>query len=103
MKVLGIICFKCNTFTFSRAGHDCRHCTCGNCMIDGGPNNTYMRYSKCSHSILSWADIKQTTKELYNDWNNRKDKYGIIPLEELEDVTVRSTDLKEYTEEEGSK
>lgn len=81
MIVYGVLCLKCNTYVFSRAHHDCRNCPCGNCMVDGGngKGSHYMRTSMNKHSRLEWVEIKQTEKQLYNDWDKGKDKYGYIP------------------------
>lgn len=41
--VAGLICPVCLDETYSRWGHDYRHCTCGYTAVDGGRN--YLRYA----------------------------------------------------------
>ena len=79
-KVAAITCPLCHCTIYSRARHDFRYCKCGAVSIDGGFN-----YTKCA-----WDDKRvfmpethdlfvDTTKEmLYEDWNQRTDKFGLI-------------------------
>lgn len=71
---------KCKDIIFSRTRHDFHSCSCGNISIDGG-----FDYFRC----LIASDIKQpvpsfklkvnqSRQQLYDDWNLRIDKYGII-------------------------
>lgn len=80
MKVPAIICKKCGDLIFSRAQHDYRTCSCGSCSIDGG-------FEPCHGMSGNHKDIKLaryciptgvTKAILYNDWNRRIDKYGLI-------------------------
>ena len=74
MKVYAVQCTRCKDIIYSRAHHDCRYCTCGKSMIDGG-----FEYSRIGGNPTPVAKIiKATKKELYDDWNLKKDKYGII-------------------------
>ena len=77
MKVNAIQCSKCGDTIFSRARHDCRACTCGGLYIDGGFEYTRVGYKEAFPKILK-INVKATRKELYNDWNNAIDKFGLI-------------------------
>ena len=84
MKVSALKCLRCGDVVFSRARHDMRFCSCGNCAIDGG-----FEYCKCTAEHMDRIEPIQIdlpddiTKEiLWADWNNRTDKFGIIPNEE---------------------
>ena len=35
-SVTGVVCPKCEKFTWSRHRHDYRECPCGYCTVDGG-------------------------------------------------------------------
>ena len=76
MKVNAIKCINCGDIIFSRARHDCRGCTCGEVYIDGG-----FDYTRIGGQILLKTfefETKASKKELYDDWNNMKDKYGLV-------------------------
>jgi hypothetical protein len=75
MKVTAVKCPICQDIIFSRCQRDYHTCSCGNTSIDGGFN--YIRISGSKEVIE--LDIGEITKEeLYNDWNNMHDKYGVI-------------------------
>lgn len=75
MKVPAVKCPECKDIVFSRARHDCRSCSCGKVYIDGGFGE-YLRVGGSSKIIQ--INVKQTKKDLYDDWNEGHDKYGII-------------------------
>jgi len=81
LTIHAIKCPKCEDIIFSRAGHDFHNCSCGTTAIDGGFD--YQRialeppfnFSELEHIVLE-LDISKNV--LYDDWNRRKNKYGII-------------------------
>lgn len=90
MYINAIKCSKCGDIIYSRARHDCRHCSCGSIFIDGGFN--YIRIGgkgisgKELNKIKTFKiEVNATKKELYDDWNNLTDKYGLIksPLKKV--------------------
>ena len=76
-KVNAIKCLKCGDTIYSRAGHDFRQCSCGECFIDGG-----FEYVRIGGDEKNWKskkiNVNATKKELYDDWNTRTDKFGKI-------------------------
>lgn len=86
MKVSAITCEKCLDTVYSRARHDFRSCTCGAVSIDGGPAYTKICYpGDTTPPKIFDLDIGEiTAADLYNDWNKRIDKYGIIKGGKLE-------------------
>jgi len=86
MKVSAIKCPICKDIVFSRARHDYRSCTCGYCAIDGGFSYKKVSWgSPASHGggeppIDLDIEVDATQQELFDDWNHRKDKYGLIQL-----------------------
>jgi len=76
--VKAIICPSCDDTIFSRARHDFIWCSCGNCGIDGGFE--YVRTSWKTGGMPKHKRIKvlATRQQLYDDWNNRVDKFGLI-------------------------
>ena len=79
MKVNAIICLKCGDTVYSRANHDCRWCSCRSCYIDGGQENPCYRIGGNPGEIQGvHIEVDATIKELYDDWNTRKDKYGRV-------------------------
>ena len=78
MLVIAIRCPKCKDAVYSRAGHDYRSCTCGSVAIDGG----FSGYTRITGFIEGGktidVEVKATQRELYDDWNKRIDKFGLI-------------------------
>lgn len=80
MKVFGIKCKKCGDFIYSRTVHDFHSCTCEACSIDGGQND-YFRIcgNPGDYEFVRDVEIEaKDGKELYEDWNRGKNKYGWI-------------------------
>jgi hypothetical protein len=77
MKVCAIKCFNCGDIIFSRAHHDYRECSCRKIAIDGGRLYTRIIGNIEDFKILS-LDIKETNKELYDDWDKNINKFGLI-------------------------
>jgi hypothetical protein len=78
MKISAIQCKKCGDTIFSRATHDYHSCTCGDCFIDGGFDYIRVGYKEEGCYVSKVIDLKVTKKELYDDWNKNKDKFGTI-------------------------
>lgn len=89
IEVSTLQCPKCKDIIYSRTRHDFRYCGCGSIFVDGGFD--YLKYG-CDNDI-DIKNIKQETillkgltkQDLYNDWNKRIDKYGLIINETKED------------------
>ena len=77
MKVNTIICSKCRDEIYSRAIHDFRNCSCKTVFIDGGFDYTRIGYSEKEPKSRT-RYIKATRKEMYDDWNTKADKFGVI-------------------------
>ena len=83
MKINAIKCLKCGDIIYSRSRHDFHWCSCESCAIDGG-----FDYIRITGNLENWenAEIQilenksddEVKKILYNDWNERKNKYGVI-------------------------
>lgn len=79
-KVNAIQCRGCSDIIYSRARHDFRTCSCGNCSIDGGFD--YMKISFGYNGYINIPlEIKVTEKDLWEDWNSGKDCYGLIKVD----------------------
>lgn len=77
--VNAIECPNCGDVIYSRARHDYRNCSCGEIAIDGGFDYTKVCYKdENSRPKNVVVEISASKKELFDDWNNRKDKFGII-------------------------
>lgn len=82
IKVWTITCPQCGVEFFSRAPHDYRVCGCAaQTMVDGGFAG-YVRYGgqdmdKIRQSFR-FRFVKATRQELYDDWNHRRNKFGVI-------------------------
>lgn len=85
-KVNAVTCPICKDTIFSRANHDFRRCTCQAIYIDGG--FSYIRLGASNEAInqgficeCQELEVPQSKKELYDDWNTSKDKYGLIKVD----------------------
>jgi len=77
-RVSTIICPICKAEMFSRARHDYHGCKCGT-FVDGGFD--YLRYGWPNGTDKPTSRIRYvvaTRQELYDDWNQRIDKFGFI-------------------------
>lgn len=92
-EVTGVICPECGDIIFSRAHRDFHYCSCGGIVVDGGFD--YLRYGAMSDKV-NFADIKQINitiladkRELYEDWNYSRNKYGTIKANNTLDQTQK--------------
>lgn len=81
-RVWTIICPQCKVELYSRARHDFRHCGCSfGTFVDGGFSG-YIRYGgknlEALRNSFHYRYVNATKRELYDDWNERKNKYGVI-------------------------
>jgi hypothetical protein len=88
IKVSAIQCPKCKDIIYSRAVHDYHGCSCPKgkhgestgVTIDGGFDYVHVGWAndiKTSPEVIS-IEVDATIQDLYNDWNNRADKFGLI-------------------------
>ena len=77
MKIIALECPKCKDVIFSRATHDFRRCSCEEISIDGGFDYMRIGYKTKSPKTVI-IDVKSTKTKLYQDWNLRRDKFGIV-------------------------
>ena len=80
MKINAFTCNSCGSTIYSRTTHDFNTCPCWNkeqtqgIFIDGGFD--YTRYGGNGKQVTLYLPL--TEKDLYDDWNSARDKYGII-------------------------
>ena len=82
MKVFAVRCPHCGDIIYSRAHYDFHYCSCGYVFIDGGFE--YSRFGAESLDNIDQLeiDVKATKEDLYKDWNERINKFGIIKKDE---------------------
>lgn len=94
MKINAIICKNCGDTIYSRSIHDFHWCSCNSVAIDGGFDYTKIVfksadcYESTKLNILENETEKSAKKILYDDWNNRENKYGIIHKNEYKEEVV---------------
>lgn len=83
MEVIGVYCYHCKAFTYSRSRHDMTSCICENksnrICIDGGQFD-YVKINCSSNSkykvirvdLNKVCNIEITEKEMLNDWNQNE-------------------------------
>jgi len=76
-KVAAIKCYKCGDIIYSRARHDYHSCSCEEIAIDGGFDYVRMNFKTKTPKIVT-KHISASKQELFDDWNNNIDKFGII-------------------------
>lgn len=93
MKINAIQCLNCKDTIFSRARHDYRSCSCGNCSIDGGFDYIKIGFKNEKNFIQKQIKLNVTKTKLYNDWNSKTDIYGLIKENEKtsSNVNVRTS------------
>jgi hypothetical protein len=78
MRIKAIECALCKDIVYSRAEEDYRECGCGQVAAFGG--QAYAKYyTHCAgphEKMIISLDIKP--KDLYNDWKEMRDAYGLI-------------------------
>ena len=83
MKIKAIQCPNCKDVIFSRTRHDYRSCGCDAIGIDGGFDYFKMSFKGKVPKELE-INVDATRQELFNDWNNGNDKFGIINKQDKE-------------------
>jgi len=82
MKIKALKCLNCGDIIYSRARHDFHSCSCedrdSRISIDGGFDYCRMAYSDNSRYEWVEIDVNATKEELYDDWNEGRDDFGII-------------------------
>jgi hypothetical protein len=78
MKLKAIHCLGCDDKIYSRAPHDFRHCSCGQTFVDGG--RAYFKHGAAPNAEYKTVEVEVNVPldELYEDWNEMSDNYGII-------------------------
>lgn len=80
LKVTTITCPLCKEEIYSRANHDFRTCSCGECSVDGG--RSYLKFSwnpekfGMDDVVRQIRELDVTEQDLYDDWNKGIDKLG---------------------------
>lgn len=89
-KVNCVVCPVCKDEIYSRSRHDFHYCSCGEVAVDGGFEYMRMLYKSVMPEIVV-REVDATKDALFQDWNQRLDKFGIIkPLTK----TVESSKVK---------
>ena len=86
MLIDAVKCLNCGAIVFSRVNHDFRECPCGGIFVDGGYTTeeghlSYGRFGGVainSNSKQMTIEIEQDIDELYDDWNNYRNQFGIL-------------------------
>ena len=80
MLVRAIHCEECDTTVYSRTSEDLRECECGRVRVYGGFRN-HFKYDimgkKTKFKKLK-KKIKATPDDLYDDYENMEDRFGLI-------------------------
>ena len=77
MKIEAFKCPKCSAVVYSRTRHDYRWCPCKTIAVDGGLDYSRVVYKDTFPEGVE-LNLDLTVEQLYNDWNKRVDKHGII-------------------------
>jgi len=89
LLVRAIHCEECNTTVYSRATDDLRECECGRVRVYGGFMG-HFKYEitdkKTKYKTIK-MNIKATPSDLYDDYENMEDKFGLIKKQTQEKKT----------------
>lgn len=85
MIVSGVKCYKCGDFIYSRTLHDLHYCSCGTLFVDGGFER--IRYGADEINLVPFlsTEVNATKKQLFDDWNENKDVFGLIKENEFKE------------------
>ena len=78
LLVHAIECPRCFDVIYSRARHDYRKCTCGEVAVDGGLDYLRVAFGK-KEPVAKDVWVLVSIKDLYDDYNRKVDKYGLMP------------------------
>lgn len=82
MKVQVYRCKRCDDRIYSRAKYDLRSCSCGSLIVDGGHSDgiNWVNERIMGETIPKpeWIVIDVTEPLLFDDWNMKRDKLGLI-------------------------
>jgi len=82
IQIKALRCPLCGDAVYSRARHDMRWCSCEAIAVDGGFDYAKISYDteKLDGKKPEWIDVEvdATKGQLYQDWNKREDKFGLI-------------------------
>lgn len=78
VSVSAIKCPRCKHIIYSRVRHDFRTCPCRSISIDGGFDYNRIVWIKVKKPVIFPLKINATKKQLYDDWINKTDKFGLI-------------------------
>lgn len=83
ITVNAIQCPKCKDIIYSRATHDMRECSCRSVAIDGGRSYTKISFNpdNVESPRIIEIEVNATAANLYRDWNEEIDEYGIIRIQ----------------------
>ena len=76
--VSALECPRCRVFIFSRARHDYRSCPCGEISVDGGFDYFKVGFRGGTLPRVVKKMVPATKQQLFDDWNERIDKFGVI-------------------------
>ena len=78
MTLTAVRCAQCTDIIFSRAIHDYRKCGCGKTYVWGGLKDLHHSWRTAKPPITIKIEVDISTRQLYDDWNHRIDKYGLL-------------------------
>lgn len=94
LRVYGVVCRQCACFVYPRTKHDVRRCPSGHVAVSKRPDGSvdFHPVPGCSVPDENFSHasgvIYAQPEALHNDWNQRLDRYGIIPAPAYRDFCV---------------
>ena len=81
MLIKAVECKECEDIVYSRTEDDFRECSCGSIGVSGGVR--YFKFSVQSPTgyEVKKINVKTTLDNLYEDWYDMKDEFGLIQQE----------------------
>jgi len=82
LTVKAVECRDCGDIVYSRTQQDFRECTCGNVSVDGGLSYFKYNVAPSANFEVKKIQIDANLNELYDDWNDMNDEFGLIETKE---------------------
>jgi hypothetical protein len=81
LLIKAVECKECEDIVYSRTEDDFRECSCGSIGVSGGVR--YFKFSVQSPTgyEVKKINVKTTLDNLYEDWYDMKDEFGLIQQE----------------------
>jgi len=81
LLIKAVECKECEDIVYSRTEDDFRECSCGSIGVSGGVKFFKFTAQPAAGYEVKKINVKTTLDNLYQDWYNMRDAFGVIKAE----------------------